>query len=572
MPKSQPLAYSYIRFSSAEQAKGDSLRRQEEARDAWLAKAGAVLDTSLTLHDMGVSAYTGKHRQNPDRNALAAFLELVNRGRVPKGSYLVIENLDRLSREHVQPALLLVLNLLQAGVRIVQLKPTEMVFDETSEMMPLMMALMELSRGNSESRMKSDRLAAAWRSKKQAAVERKPQTSLAPAWLRAEGRRVVGKHVQYDHYAIVAEKAEAVRRIFLMAAGGYGTHAISRRLNADGVPPIARAKHWSQGYVSSVLLNRAVVGEFQPHRLVNGKRKPDGEPIPGYFPAVVTEDQWHAARAAVASRRHRGGRKAKEQVNIFAGLLREALTGDTLVIAPRGKRGIYPRLAPSGPMRGLTDAPRVGFRLEVFEGAILRMLKEIDPRELLPPGDAAADRVLTLAGKLAAIEARAEKLKGQIIDGADDVGLDVLRALEQKRAAVAGELATARREASSPLSEAWGECRSLLDVLDSAPDKSEARVRLRSAIRRLVTGIWCVFVVKRNWRYAAVQVWFRGDGHRDYLIAHRRTQVTPGKWLPEQVHVRSFADPGMTGLDLRKTAHAKRLAKVLKTLDPAAMV
>ena len=36
-PTGQPAtAYSYIRFSHPDQAKGDSLRRQEEARDAWL--------------------------------------------------------------------------------------------------------------------------------------------------------------------------------------------------------------------------------------------------------------------------------------------------------------------------------------------------------------------------------------------------------------------------------------------------------------------------------------------------------------------------------------------------------
>src|SRR5437870_4316442 len=113
--KSGPLAYSYLRFSRPEQSKGDSTRRQDAMRDAWLEKSGAVLDTSLTLKDEGVSAFTGKHRASPDRHALAAFLDLVQRGRVPRGSYLIVENLDRLSREHIQPALLLVLNLLQAG-------------------------------------------------------------------------------------------------------------------------------------------------------------------------------------------------------------------------------------------------------------------------------------------------------------------------------------------------------------------------------------------------------------------------------------------------------------------------
>ena len=121
------IAFSYVRFSHPDQAKGDSVRRQTEAAAEWCMRNGVQLDTATTLHDLGKSAFTGGHRSNPDRHALAAFLKLVEAGKVPRGSYLIIENLDRLSREHIQPALLLALNLLQAGIRIVQLKPSEIV-------------------------------------------------------------------------------------------------------------------------------------------------------------------------------------------------------------------------------------------------------------------------------------------------------------------------------------------------------------------------------------------------------------------------------------------------------------
>src|SRR5918911_1432649 len=94
-----PVAYSYIRFSTPEQRKGDSLRRQTEAAADWCRRNNVHLDTTTTLHDLGKSAYTGEHRKNPDRHALAAFLKLVEAGKVPRGSYLLIENLDRLSRE-----------------------------------------------------------------------------------------------------------------------------------------------------------------------------------------------------------------------------------------------------------------------------------------------------------------------------------------------------------------------------------------------------------------------------------------------------------------------------------------
>jgi DNA invertase Pin-like site-specific DNA recombinase len=119
------IGYSYVRFSSPEQHKGDSLRRQTEAAAGWCARNGVTLDTSATLHDLGRSAFKGRHRKD-DKAALAGFLKLVEQGKVARGSYLVIENLDRLSREHIQPALLLVLNLLQSVIRIDQMKPAEM--------------------------------------------------------------------------------------------------------------------------------------------------------------------------------------------------------------------------------------------------------------------------------------------------------------------------------------------------------------------------------------------------------------------------------------------------------------
>jgi hypothetical protein len=113
-----------------------------------------------------VSGFTGRRRENPDRHVLAAFLELVKAGRVPRGSYLVVESLDWLSREHIRLALSLPLNLIEPGVSVVQLLPAEAVFDKDVEPMALMMAVMEMSRGHSESRMKGERVGAVWREKK----------------------------------------------------------------------------------------------------------------------------------------------------------------------------------------------------------------------------------------------------------------------------------------------------------------------------------------------------------------------------------------------------------------------
>jgi hypothetical protein len=48
-------AYSYIRFSTALQAEGDSLRRQTELSSEYASKHNLFLDTSLNLFDQGIS-------------------------------------------------------------------------------------------------------------------------------------------------------------------------------------------------------------------------------------------------------------------------------------------------------------------------------------------------------------------------------------------------------------------------------------------------------------------------------------------------------------------------------------
>lgn len=97
-----PIAYSYMRFSSEKQAKGDSFRRQEELVKDYLESHPEIeLDTSLSLRDAGTSAYKGLHAK---KGALGVFIRLVDDGKIEKGSYLLVEHFDRLSREEILKA------------------------------------------------------------------------------------------------------------------------------------------------------------------------------------------------------------------------------------------------------------------------------------------------------------------------------------------------------------------------------------------------------------------------------------------------------------------------------------
>src|ERR1700680_1325770 len=95
-------AYSYLRFSTSEQMRGDSYRRQTQLALEYAERRGLELDTTLSLNDLGVSAFRGK---NARTGALAAFLQAVDAGLVPDGSLLLVESLDRVTRQDPWDAL-----------------------------------------------------------------------------------------------------------------------------------------------------------------------------------------------------------------------------------------------------------------------------------------------------------------------------------------------------------------------------------------------------------------------------------------------------------------------------------
>jgi hypothetical protein len=114
----KPKAYSLIRFSRPEQAKGDSFRRQLEESRNYAQSKGFNLDESLTIKDEGLNAFSGEHKA---KGALGSFLEVVKTGKIPSDSLLIIESLDMLSREEIITALNLFARIIDNGVSIVTL-------------------------------------------------------------------------------------------------------------------------------------------------------------------------------------------------------------------------------------------------------------------------------------------------------------------------------------------------------------------------------------------------------------------------------------------------------------------
>src|ERR1700692_4962232 len=111
------IAISYIRWSAPQQRLGDSKRRQLEKTEAFCQEHDLILDQRLV--DDGKSAFKGKHRKKG--TALSRFLDDVKAGRIPKGTILIVESLDRLSRETPTVALRRFLEILEFDIEIVTL-------------------------------------------------------------------------------------------------------------------------------------------------------------------------------------------------------------------------------------------------------------------------------------------------------------------------------------------------------------------------------------------------------------------------------------------------------------------
>jgi DNA invertase Pin-like site-specific DNA recombinase len=538
------IAYSYMRYSSVEQEDGDSVRRQTDARNAWLKRHADVrLDTTRTYLDRGRSAYHGRHLQKG--GALAAFLAEVERGDIPKGSVLIIENLDRLSREDPWDSVPLLCSLVNAGITVATLSPNEMVFERGSNLTPLILAVVEFGRSHSESASKSSRNIAAWGERQRQVRESGAiLTRRLPAWIEERGGKLV----------LNPERAHIVRRMFELSIRGYGLGLIVRELTRDQVATWGGGENgWNKNYICKILRGRVAIGEFQP----TCQGKPAGEPIPDYFPAVVDLNTWHQAQVALNRRKEsRQGVYGEKVASLFQGLLVDAATGDRMVVSRQGRTGNRV-LRSARSIEGA--APCLSFTAEVFEKAVLSMLKEVDPAAVL--GEVGPAKSESVAAKLAIKEQQIRQLDALMDeDGADSptLGRRVLK-LDKEVAELKKELAILRQQESNPLSVAWAESRSLFDVATT----EEHRLRLRELLRTIVESIWILIIPRRSHRLCAVQVFFQGDGTRDYLIHYQAAAGgRQGFW-----NARSLKHDLSGQLDLRNKGHVAALSRMLESVD-----
>jgi len=321
--------------------KGDSQRRQFDAALDYALENGLELDEELTFHDLGKSAFRGA---NATTGKLAVFRRAVEDGRVEPGSYLLVEDFDRLSRMGPWDALPVFQEIINNGITVVTLKDGEVWHRDALRANPLLMmkSLFAMWNGHQESVKKSSRVAEAYAAKRRRLVagERtaKPYKRTGPAWTTWDDKTKA--------FIVLPERAKVVRQIFAEADSGIGIDGIARGLNKGNVPTWGdgkrKAAFWRGSYIRKILSNKAVIGTFTPHTTgvddVTGFRRDQPlDPVLNYYPVVVDPEVFERASSRLGTTAARGRNAGRAPASLVAGVAKCARCGSAVLRVSKGK-------------------------------------------------------------------------------------------------------------------------------------------------------------------------------------------------------------------------------------------
>jgi DNA invertase Pin-like site-specific DNA recombinase len=449
---------------------------------------------------------------------------------------LIIEQVNRLSRlpwmEHVE----LWKEILRRGIVIRTCAPparyTAENMNDLSVGCPVVILMML---AHQESVQKSEWVRSAWAAKKKrAAEERTPHGQNCPKWLRpvtAPHPKDPARRVTVA-YAEVPERAAVVRRIFALARGGMGAYRIRALLEAEGVPAFGRSKRWTLVYVKQILTRREAAGDFQPTaRDALGRWRPSGPPVKGYYPIVIGEEEFAAARDASRARRNKGGRGGTSEASLFTHIARQATTGRPLQCRCSVAGGKHYRYLD-------TDCAALGIPYQAFEDAVLEGVGQLTGRDVdgRHQTDELAARVETLQAQRARLGLELDSLDGQIreLPPAQWPRRVVARMAELEAAVKEkdAELRAAKEAANtSGRTEALTDlqvCVDALAALRGTPEAAAARRRVKARLPLILESIWVhVEGQTRRSRFVHVELRLAGGQRRYFVLTFGRPAGGP---------------------------------------------
>jgi DNA invertase Pin-like site-specific DNA recombinase len=310
-----PVAYSYIRFSSAQQQHGASLVRQQEMVGKWLVANPTYTRSELSFQDLGRSGWSGAHLDNAFGRLLAA----VEKGVIKAGDVVLIEAIDRAGRLEPMEMLPLLSKIVNAGVNIVSLDDGITYNRESVNSNHLFLLVAKVQQAYTYSDNLSRRVKDAYERKRVNAAKGEFTERRTPLWLENTGTEV----------RLVKDLQPFIVQIFQDYAAGIGERRILARVR--GQHPLLETLNPTT--IKKWLRNPTAIGRWQPWP-VDGVEQ---APIDDVYPAVISKELWYRVQKQLAS-----GAKIKgaSKIYLLSGLVTCGRCGknfgviDTKVSAP----------------------------------------------------------------------------------------------------------------------------------------------------------------------------------------------------------------------------------------------
>jgi len=212
-------AYLYQRFSSSAQIGNSSEDRQLYLQNEWLKNNSEIAELAEVFLDEALSASTGAHLA---KGELGVFLTAVEKGQIPEGSFLLVENISRLTRLKLSSSQKLISKLWDGGITIVTVSDGTLYEPEDGEN-PITMSRLffEFDRYYKEIDWHKKKISYSYDDRFNLFEKKgiKPKMR-RPFWLDQDGE-------------LIEEQVTVVERMFELYIGGKGQVLIDRTLKEE---------------------------------------------------------------------------------------------------------------------------------------------------------------------------------------------------------------------------------------------------------------------------------------------------------------------------------------------------
>jgi len=397
----------------------------------WCRRHGQSL-AETTYADRGVSGWKGANRT---RGALGQLLNAIK-----AGDTILLEDIDRFSRESPLDSLNALRAAVDKGVEIVFLKSgvrvTAQNFNDPATLFP---AFFGSFLANSENEKKAFRVREAFAARRAKLEKGIDVAGRCPCWLDWDA--TAEKHVVNE------KKAKVVRRMFDLCLAGHGIRAIEYKLREEGFETItARVTYkkmkvtWSKTTIARILASKTVLGFVHADAKVR------------VYPAIVSDDVFYAAQQKLKDRQTYTVKKDSQNKNLFTGLGVCGKCGSSYIL--RTSKG-FSYLCCSGALRHMTKCKSLGqIKYQRMENSFISLLSQTDAIRTILNGEQGPSKLDALRGELADVQKQCEKYL-RLIEGDENPArriVDNLKALETKEADLQREVeaAEAKERGTTP--------------------------------------------------------------------------------------------------------------------------